>query len=134
MSTAPADQPAHTSPWRFGAGAVYGLTLAAILSIFLTLIADPVVAGTIEYGDDGLLYSRPVAMGLTASDLHAYFCVGGTLLLPLLGVVVQYKPLLPQLSSGKSFLVGIPVALVAVSIATYIFLAYVSNWMWLTHS
>ena len=86
-----------------------------------------------EYGPDDELRDGIVLLGMTAPDLIVTMWGSLLLGLPILGVVVQRKPLVPVLSSWKAFLLGGVIAAVALGVAFYLLASYVFYWAFLFH-
>lgn len=115
---------------RLCCGATIGLFLAALASLPVTWIIDRNITNWIDYDQDDLL--TPVTLaGYPLEEWHLYICVGLVFVLPILFASLQVKPRFPMLATSRWFYILIPLAVFAVFLATYYFVASQMKWMWL---
>ncbi|MDB2686911.1 hypothetical protein N9Y42_06835 [Mariniblastus sp.] len=90
--------------WRILSGLLAGLTLATALIALLSRLFLNWQRSSIDYDDTGLLYDAPVWLGYTVPDI-GFFSTLILCSLPVIGLVMQFKPWMPTLATKWSCLV-----------------------------
>ena len=116
--------------WRILSGLLAGMTMAIAL---MALLSRPLLnwhSSSVDYDDTGLLYDAPVWLGYTVPDI-SFVLVLTLCSLPIIGMVMQFKPWIPALATKWSCLVLALALLVAGWFAYVELMHYWNELMWL---